>query len=93
MTTNDRDGLPKELIEQLLKSKPSRINLIDKILSILPADEPGMSIDDLLIAFWKDTGTVKKRSSISAQLSNLFKAGVVKRVGPGVYIKNDKDLS
>lgn len=80
------DDLPDELKKQLsiryLSGGKPRGEITTKVLDIIDKE---MSIDEILIAYWKKTKEVLTRGSMSARLSNLVKKDMLSAGSKGRY--------
>lgn len=76
--------LPEELQEQLkLGGGGSKgPTTADRVLSVLN-DQTPLSINEVLVAIWKQDQVVAKRTTVSTAINNLRKAGLVRRLGRG----------
>ena len=89
MDTIDRSKLPKELVAQLSK-KGLRDGMKSRLLNILNEDTV-MSLDEILVAYWKKHGEIIKRSSSQSAIYALRRAGLVESASPGLHKRIRKD--
>lgn len=77
--TQEKD-LPKELLAELSARGDEYISKENAIEEIFKKAEKTLSINDVLIAFYKKTEIVVKRATMSAMLSKMAKNGLIHRV-------------
>lgn len=80
------EKLPTELLEQLTTKKPK-----DIILQIIKDKNSNMSVDEILVAYWKITQKVITRGAMICHLHRLKKTGFISG-GSRTYIINNQLL-
>lgn len=77
------DDLPDEVKAQLTGQKPKEFMRV-QIVELL-CKYGVMSLDELVIAFWRDCKKVVTRKTIHSRLGELCDCGKTERVGRGIY--------
>lgn len=77
------EDLPEEVKAQLSGQKPKEYMRV-QIVELL-CKHGVMSLDDLVISFWKDCKKVVTRKTIHTRLSELCDCGKIERVARGLY--------
>ncbi len=86
LTPRDLEGLPQELLEELSVSNPA-----DKaefaIMKLMEEKGRIMSLDQILIGIYRETGEVTKRQAMTSRLYRMINKGVLFSVPSkkGVY--------
>lgn len=79
----EHEELPQALLDELRASKPAGLN--KKVEDILNSSDQVMTINDVLIAMYKQHNIIMKRTPMLAHLNKLKAAKKIKRVGVGKY--------
>ncbi|OQW42463.1 MAG: hypothetical protein A4S08_11810 [Proteobacteria bacterium SG_bin4] len=94
ITPNDIQGLPQELINELGLTESDHNEF--EIVNIIKQHGGTMSLDHILIALYKKTGTVHKRKILTAKLYRMVNKGLVFTDKRGIYsvspVNNDREL-
>lgn len=84
---SELEGLPPELIEQL-----SADNLEMEFLKIIEAHDGTISLDRLILAYFKQHGVVVSRRKVTAKLYRMTKSGTIHSLGgKGIYSLYDPE--
>ncbi|TXI48455.1 MAG: hypothetical protein E6Q50_10725 [Lysobacter sp.] len=85
LTPEEIDGLPAELLEELSISEADKADFA--VLSVI--DEAGgvLSLDKILIALYRKTGEINKRTQLNSRIYRMMQKGMVYSVNgrKGVY--------
>ena len=85
----DLEGLPDSMLAQL-KKKPRANDRESQVLSLVENKFAGAaSIDEIWVAFYRETGKEVKRSVIGATMRRLVEQGKLKNVQKGCYALPD----
>lgn len=86
---SELEGLPPELIEQL-----SADNLEMEFLKIIEDHDGTISLDRLILAYFKQHGAVLSRRKVTAKLYRMTKGGAIHSLGgKGIYSLYDPESS
>jgi len=82
----DREGLPPELLAQLSKGV-TRIPCedTDRICEIINSDDAAWSVDDVMIAYYRQHQQVLKRKVVASAIGRLINASRIPRASFGRY--------
>jgi len=71
--------LPGELVNQLRKNNPKNSAKRQTLIRIMKANGKPMTIDDLLIAYWKETGEILQRHIMTNRAWYAEKCGDIEK--------------
>lgn len=91
LSPEEIDGLPAELLEELSISEADKADFA--VLSVI--DEAGgvLSLDKILIALYRRTGEINKRTQINSRLYRMTQKGMVYSVPGRKGIYSTRELS
>ena len=88
MDTRFTDDLPEELKKQLVSEerRGSKAQVItENYLKLLKDSGEPLSLNQLLIGYWRRHGEIQQRKQARTRLSSLVQTGKAKRHGNGIY--------
>ena len=75
------EGLPAALIKQLTKSKNKKCEL----LSLMKDHGDALSVNEMIVLYYKKTGEVFSRGALQSYLSKCVKLKKIERLSVGIY--------
>jgi len=84
MMNKEWEGLPAELVEQLKDARANNCSTL--LVGALSHDTP-MDVNEILIKVWRQSRVILKRSTVTAALSRLVKAGEIRKCGRTTYVR------
>lgn len=85
LSPSDLRGLPEELLAQLSVTQSDFLDF--QIVDLIDDAGGAMSLDQLIIALYRKTGSIQERSKLNSRLYRMSKKGLVKSIEgrKGVY--------
>lgn len=93
LTISDLEGLPPEVLSELSTFHGSAAKKEEMIIASFMKST--MSIDHILISYWKETGKILKRDRMNQRLYRMVLKGILETVPrkKGVYRLTTKGMS
>lgn len=93
LTPEDLRDLPNELLAQLSVTPSDFLDF--QIVDIIDEAGGAMSLDQLIIALYRNTNTIHERSKLNSRLYRMSKKGLVKSIEgrKGIYATQEVALS
>jgi hypothetical protein len=85
LTSEDLEGLPKELLKELnVTEADTQEFMLERIIETAGGI---LSLDKIIIAIFKETGKIEKRSAITSRIYRMIHKGIIFPVGnkKGIY--------